>query len=135
MTLKKKVTQAKELVKEAKALKKKCSDIVDSLKKTINSVEKLLLQPLDLQTLTDLPKALAAKMQALLDSLPGIRECASSATSLIEHTEFLFDSISSSVAEATYDNAALLVNQGRSILQKRAPEVSRLAAADIARIL
>lgn len=133
--IKKKVTQAKELVKEAKALKKKCSDIVDSLKKTINSVEKLLLQPLDLQTLTDLPKALAAKMQALLDSLPGIRECASSATSLIEHTEFLFDSISTSVAEATYDNAALLVNQGRSILQKRAPEVSRLAVADIARIL
>lgn len=74
--IKKKVAQAQELVKEAKALKKKCSDIIDSLKKTIDSVEALLRQPLDLQTLAGLPKALAAKIQALIGSLPGIRECA-----------------------------------------------------------
>lgn len=121
------------MVKEAKALEKKCSDIVDSLKKTIDSVEMLLRQPLDLQTLAGLPKALAAKMQALLDSLPGIHECATSATLLIEHAESLFDAITSSVAETTYDNAALLVNQSRSILQNRAQEVSQLAAADITR--
>ncbi|HGD3424776.1 TPA: phage tail protein [Enterobacter hormaechei] len=133
--IKKKVTQAKELVTEAKALKKKCSDIIDSLEKTIDSVEKLLMQPLDLQTLSGLPKALAAKMQTLLDSLPGISECASSATSLIEHAESLFESITSSLAETTYDSAAILVNQGRSILQKRASEVSQLAATDITRTL
>lgn len=131
--IKKKVSQAKELVKEAKALKEKCSDIVDSLKKTIDSVETLLQQPLDLQTLAGLPKALAAKMQALIDSLPGIRECARDASALIKHAESLFDAITSSVAETTYDSAALLVNQGRSTMQESAPEVSQLAAADITR--
>lgn len=133
--IKKKVSQAKDLVKEARALKQKCSDIVDSLKKTIDSVETLLRQPLDLQTLAELPKALAAKMQSLIDSLPGIRECASDATTLIKHAESLFDAITSSQAETTYDSAALLVNQGRSTLLERASEVSQLAAADITRSL
>lgn len=133
--IKKKVAQAQELVKEAKALKKKCSDIIDSLKKTIDSVEALLRQPLDLQTLAGLPKALAAKIQALIGSLPGIRECAMDASTLIEQAESLFNVITSSVAEATYDSAALLVNQGRSTMQKSASEVSQLAAADITRSL
>ncbi|ELV2844216.1 phage tail protein [Enterobacter cloacae] len=133
--IKKKVAQAQELVKEAKALKKKCSDIIDSLKKTIDSVEALLRQPLDLQTLAGLPKALAAKIQALIGSLPGIRECARDASTLIEQAESLFNVITSSVAEASYDSAALLVNQGRSTMQKSASEVSQLAAADITRSL
>lgn len=131
--IKKKVSKAKELVKEAKALKQKCSDIVISLKKTIDSVEMLLQQPLDLQTLTGLPKALAANMQTLIDSLPGIRECARDTSALIKHAESLFNTITSSVAEATYDSAALLVNQGRNTMQESAPEVSQLAAADIIR--
>ncbi|MDI8993062.1 hypothetical protein MJI20_29610, partial [Salmonella enterica subsp. enterica serovar Anatum] len=42
-------------------------------------------------------------MQELIDSLPGIRECAGDAGTLIEHAESLFDAITSSVAEATYD--------------------------------
>lgn len=133
--IKKKVAQAQELVKEAKALKKKCSDIIDSLKKTIDSVEALLRQPLDLQTLAGLPKALAAKIQALIGSLPGIHECARDASTLIEQAESLFNGITSSVAEASYDSAALLVNQGRSTMQKSASEVSQLAAADITRSL
>ncbi|EBX1663060.1 hypothetical protein DQ936_18190 [Salmonella enterica subsp. enterica serovar Oslo] len=97
--IKKTIAQAKELVKEAKALKEKCADIVDSLKKTISAIDALFQQPLDLQTLAGLPKALAAKMQELIDSLPGIRECAGDAGTLIEHAESLFDAITSSVAQ------------------------------------
>ncbi|MDI5424788.1 MerR family DNA-binding transcriptional regulator, partial [Salmonella enterica subsp. enterica serovar Kentucky] len=41
-------------------LKEKCGDIVDSLKKTISAIDALFQQPLDLQTLAGLPKALAA---------------------------------------------------------------------------
>lgn len=122
-------------MKEAKALKEKCADIVDSLKKTMSSIDALFQQPLDLQTLAGLPKALAAKMQELIDSLPGIRECAGDAGTLIEHAESLFDAITSSVAEATYDSAATLVNQARGTLQTSAPDVSQLAAADITRSL
>ncbi|EBY8445878.1 TPA: phage tail protein [Salmonella enterica] len=133
--IKKTIAQAKELVKEAKALKEKCGDIVDSLKKTISAIDALFQQPLDLQTLAGLPKALAAKMQELIDSLPGIRECAGDAGTLIEHAESLFDAITSSVAEATYDSAATLVNQARGTLQTSAPDVSQLAAADITRSL
>lgn len=133
--IKKTIAQAKELVKEAKALKEKCGDIVDSLKKTMSSIDALFQQPLDLQTLAGLPKALAAKMQELIDSLPGIRECAGDAGTLIEHAESLFDAITSSVAEATYDSAATLVNQARGTLQTSAPDVSQLAAADITRSL
>ncbi|EJU1839677.1 phage tail protein [Salmonella enterica subsp. enterica serovar Newport] len=124
-----------EGMREAKALKEKCGDIVDSLKKTMSSIDALFQQPLDLQTLAGLPKALAAKMQELIDSLPGIRECAGDAGTLIEHAESLFDAITSSVAEATYDSAATLVNQARGTLQKSAPDVSQLAAADITRSL
>ncbi|ECF6264918.1 chemotaxis protein [Salmonella enterica] len=133
--IKKTIAQAKELVKEAKALKEKCGDIVDSLKKTMSSIDALFQQPLDLQTLAGLPKALAAKMQELIDSLPGIRECAGDAGTLIEHAESLFDAITSSVAEATYDCAATLVNQARGTLQTSASDVSQLAAADITRSL
>ncbi|EDM1181982.1 chemotaxis protein, partial [Salmonella enterica subsp. enterica serovar Infantis] len=43
--------------------------------------------------------------------------------------------ITSSVAEATYDSAATLVNQARGTLQTSAPDVSQLAAADITRSL
>lgn len=103
--------------------------------KTIRSIDALFQQPLDLQTLAGLPKALAAKMQELVDSLPGIRECAGDAGTLIEHAESLFDAITSSVAEATYDSAATLVNQARGALQTSAPDVSQLAAADITRSL
>ncbi|SUH18462.1 methyl-accepting chemotaxis protein [Salmonella enterica subsp. enterica] len=39
--------------------------------KTISAIDALFQQPLDLQTLAGLPKALAAKMQELIDSLPG----------------------------------------------------------------
>lgn len=133
--IKKTIAQAKELVKEAKALKEKCGYIVYSLKKTISAIDALFQQPLDLQTLAGLPKALAAKMQELIDSLPGIRECAGDAGTLIEHAESLFDAITSSVAEATYDSAATLVNQARGTLQTSAPDVSQLAAADITRSL
>lgn len=133
--IKKTVEQAKVLVKEAKALKDKCSKIIESLKKTIDSVEALFRQPLDLQTLAGMPKALAAKMQELIDSLPGIRNCAGDATMLIEHAELLFDAITSSVAEATYDSAASLVTQARGTLQESASDVSQLAATDITRIL
>lgn len=133
--IKKTVAQAKELVKEAKALKEKCGDIVESLKKTIRSVEALFQQPLDLQTLAEMPKALAAKMQELIDSLPGIRECADDAATLIKHAESLFDAITNSVAQTTYNSAATLVNQARSTLQESASDVSRLAAADITRSL
>lgn len=66
------VTQAKELVKEAKALRDKCSKTIESLK-TIDSIEALFKQPLDRQTLVGMPKALAEKMQELIGSLPGIR--------------------------------------------------------------
>lgn len=135
MMTSKTIARAKELVKEAKALKEKCGDIVDSLKKTMSSIDALFQQPLDLQTLAGLPKALAAKMQELIDSLPGIRECAGDAGTLIEHAESLFDAITSSVAEATYDSAATLVNQARGTLQTSAPDVSQLAAADITRSL
>ncbi len=103
--------------------------------KTMSSIDALFQQPLDLQTLAGLPKALAAKMQELIDSLPGIRECAGDAGTLIEHAESLFDAITSSVAEATYDSAATLVNQARGTLQTSAPDVSQLAAADITRSL
>ncbi|EAZ9183235.1 chemotaxis protein [Salmonella enterica subsp. salamae] len=133
--IKKTITQAKERVKEATALKEKCSDIIDSLKKTISSVDALFQQPLDLQTLAGMPKALAAKMQELIDSLPGIRECADDTATLIGHAESLFDAITSSVAEATYDRAATLVYQARGTLQTTTSAVSQLAAADITRSL
>ncbi len=48
----------------------------------MSSIDALFQQPLDLQTLAGLPKALAAKMQELIDSLPGIRECAGDAGTL-----------------------------------------------------
>ncbi len=81
----------------SQSAERKCGDIVDSLK-TMSSIDALFQQPLDLQTLAGLPKALAAKMQELIDSLPGIRECAGDAGTLIEHAESLFDAITSSVA-------------------------------------
>lgn len=131
--IKKTVTQAKELVKEAKALRDKCSKTIESLKKTIDSIEALFKQPLDRQTLVGMPKALAEKMQELIGSLPGIRDCASDASTLIGNAESLFDTITNGVAQATYDNASLLVNQARSTLQNSTPAVSQLAAADITR--
>lgn len=133
--IKKTATQVQQLVKEAKALQEKCLKIVDLLNKTVTSVEEIFQQPLDRQTLADMPKALAARMQALIDSLPGIGQCASDATMLIEHAESLFGKINNSVAEVTYDNAASLVNQARSTMQKSTSAVSQLAAADITRIL
>ncbi|HCC0890467.1 TPA: phage tail protein [Salmonella enterica] len=133
--IKKTVTQAKALVKEAKALKEKCGDIIDSLQKTISAVDALFRQPLDLSTLAGMPKALAAKIQELINSLPGIRECAGDASTLIEHAESLFDAITSSVAEATYDRAATRVYQARGALQTKTAEISQLAAADITRSL
>ncbi|EDX9486211.1 chemotaxis protein [Salmonella enterica] len=133
--IKKTVAQAKTLVKEAKALKEKCSDIIDSLKKTISAIDALFQQPLNLSTLAGMPKALAAKIQELINSLPEIRECAGDASTLIEHAESLFEAITSNVAEATYDSAATLVYQARGTLQESVAEVSQLAAADITRSL
>ncbi|WP_435951677.1 phage tail protein [Dryocola sp. BD626] len=133
--IKKKVTQAKELVKEAKALKEKCSKTVDSLKKTIDSVEALFKQPLDLQTLAAMPKALAAKIQELINSLPGIKECAKDASKLMQKAQALFEAITDAVAQATYENAESLVNQARSTMHESSSDVSQLASANITRSL
>lgn len=133
--IKKTISKVKELVKEAKALKEKCSKIIASLKKSIDGIEALFQQPLDWQTLAALPKALAAKVQELMKSLPGIRQCASDATTLIKHAESLFEAITDSVAGETYDSATSLVNQARSTVRQTSPAVSQLAAADITRSL
>ncbi len=102
--------------------------------KTISAIDALFQQPLDLQTLAGLPKALAAKMQELIDSLPGIRECAGDAGTLIEHAESLFDAITSSVAEATRQRRDAGQSGARHAANKR-PDVSQLAATDITRSL
>lgn len=66
----------KALIKEAKALKEKCEKIITSLKKTIDAIETLFKQPMDLQTLAGLPKALSAQIKALLGNMryPGLRQ-------------------------------------------------------------
>lgn len=133
--IQKTVAQVQELVKEAKTLKEKCGEIVDSLKKSIDSADALFQQPFDLHTLTGLPKGVSSKLQELIGNLPGIRDCASDASMLINHAESLFDTITSSVAVATYGNAASLIDQARSTVQKTVPAVSGLAATAITRSL
>lgn len=133
--IKKTIAKVKALVKQAKALKEKCSKIIASLKKTIDGIEALFKQPLDLKTLAAMPKALAAKVQELINSLPGIHQCASDATALIKQAETLFTAITDGVAKETYDSASSLVNQARGTVRQVTPAVSQLAAANITRSL
>ncbi len=82
------------------------------MKKTIDAIETLFKQPMDLQTLAGLPKALSAQIKTLLGNMPGIRDCANDASTLVDHAQALFDDITSDIAEATFDKAATLVDSG-----------------------
>lgn len=88
---------------------------------------------MELQTLAGLPKALSAQINALLGNMPGIRECAKDASTLVDHAQALFDDITNDIAEATFDKAATLVEQARTTVQQTTPAVSQLAAATITR--
>lgn len=131
--IKKTVAKVKAMIKEAKALKEKCEKIITSLKKTIDAIETLFKQPMDLQTLAGLPKALSAQIKALLGNMPAIRDCAKDASTLVDHAQTLFDDITSDIAEATFDKATSLVEQARTTVQQTTPAVSQLAAATITR--
>ncbi len=131
--IKKTVAKVKAMIKEAKALKEKCEKIITSLKKTIDAIETLFKQPMDLQTLAGLPKALSAQIKALLGNMPGIRDCANDASTLVDHAQALFDDITSDIAEATFDKATSLVEQARTTVQQTTPAVSQLAAVTITR--
>lgn len=130
---KKMVAQAKDLIKEAKALKEKCINTINTLKKIIDATEALFRQPLDLQTLAAMPAALSAQIQALIDSLPGIRDCAHDATTLLEHAKSLFDTFKQSAAEALFNDAASQVNEARNSVQKTTTATSLIAAAIVTR--